>query len=134
MEEDTQSKQTENTGTQSIGWPALTIDWDLFGQCLENSDLSDDEIRETIQVYWSIVVGFVDLGLGIHPVQLATKTACEQNPQNGKLSPCDTISVVNCLHSPLSETKRQTALVEFAASATDDEVVKGKPQKEGATE
>lgn len=61
----------------------LFIDWDLYGQYLQEADCSDAEKRELILVLWSIAVSFVDLGLGIHPVQLAadaaSKPACGQN-------------------------------------------------------
>jgi hypothetical protein len=50
-------------------YPALTIDWNLYAQHLKNSDLTDDEKREFIQTLWDIVVSFVDLGFGVHPVQ-----------------------------------------------------------------
>jgi len=93
--------------------PTLTIDWDLYGQYLEDSDLSDAEKREFIEVLWSIVVSFVDLGIGIHPAQLATKDACEQNAQKGKSGTPDSASVVNCLHTP----SLQASLKDFTVSA-----------------
>ncbi|SNZ07422.1 hypothetical protein [Cohaesibacter gelatinilyticus] len=49
--------------------PSLTIDWDTYGELLENSDLSDEQKHEFIQTLWSIVVSFVDLGFGTHPLQ-----------------------------------------------------------------
>ncbi|MCV6576552.1 MAG: hypothetical protein OIF58_12515 [Cohaesibacter sp.] len=49
--------------------PSLSIDWDTYGELLEDSDLSDDQKREFIQVLWSITVSFVDLGFGVHPLQ-----------------------------------------------------------------
>lgn len=54
--------------------PALFIDWDLYGQYLEDSDMSDDQKREFLETLWSIMVSFVDLGFGLHP----TQQACEQ--------------------------------------------------------
>lgn len=58
-------------------YPTLSIDWDLYGEYLEGSDLSDDEKREFIQILWDIMVSFVDLGFGIESVQCA-----EQDKQN----------------------------------------------------
>lgn len=61
------------TGTPSTseldkdGAPTLSIDWDLYEQYLEESDLSDEDKREFIETLWSIVVSFVDLGFGIGP-------------------------------------------------------------------
>lgn len=91
----------------------LTIDWDLYGQYLEDSDLRNAEKREFIEVLWSIVVSFVDLGIGIHPAQLATKDACEQNAQNGKSGTPVSASVVNCLHT----SGLQASLKDFTVSA-----------------
>lgn len=52
-------------------YPTLNIDWDLYGEYLEESDMSDDEKRELIETLWNIVVSFVDLGFGIESVQRA---------------------------------------------------------------
>ncbi len=60
---------------QGAPWPVLTIDYELYGRYLENSDLSDEQIREFINILWSISVSWVDLARGIHP----TQQACEQN-------------------------------------------------------
>ena len=125
MTHHTQNQQSENTGSPTTGWPGLAIDWDLFGQCLEDSDLTDEEIRETIEAYWFVAVSFVDLGLGIHPAQLATKSACEQN--DSLVTP-ESACVVDCLDTP----NLQTPLAEFTASAHGDAKVRTgrKPQKE----
>lgn len=55
--------------------PSLTIDWELYASYLDESDLTDDQKKEFIETLWSIVVAFVDLGFGVHPIQ----QACEQN-------------------------------------------------------
>lgn len=65
---DTECQDTKPT------YPTLNIDWDLFGSMLEDSDLSEGEQREMIEVLANIVFAFVDLGFGIHP----TQQACEQ--------------------------------------------------------
>jgi hypothetical protein len=49
--------------------PGLEVDWELYGQYLEASDLSEADKREFIETLWSIVVSFVDLGFGLHPTQ-----------------------------------------------------------------
>lgn len=69
----TQAPETPDTECQDTqpNYPTLTIDWDLYGEYLEESDLSDDEKRELIQTVWNIVVSFVDLGFGIESVQCA---------------------------------------------------------------
>lgn len=51
--------------------PRLNIDWDAYLPFFENEDISDADKHEMIEALWSIVVSFVDLGFGIHPVQQA---------------------------------------------------------------
>ena len=36
---------------------------------LEASDLTDTQKQEFVETLWSIIVTFVDLGFGLHPVQ-----------------------------------------------------------------
>lgn len=55
-------------------WPALTIDYELYERMLDESDVSDEEKRAFIEVWWNLIVNFVDLGFGVHPLQ----QACEQ--------------------------------------------------------
>ena len=128
MKNEPQTEQSKTTGPPAHGWPALTIDWDLLGQCLEDSDLTDDEIQETIEAYWAIAVCMVDLSLGIHPAQMATKSACEQNRQNGNSNPDELPDLVNCLNMPSPQKGLQTSLqssfksslADFAACAHND--------------
>ena len=54
---------------ERTGPPTLTIDWDLYGGYLADSDLSDAQKRDLIETLWSLVVACVDLGFGIHPLQ-----------------------------------------------------------------
>lgn len=51
--------------------PTLTIDWDAYLPFFEDAEISEQQKRELIEALWSIVVSFVDLGFGIHPVQQA---------------------------------------------------------------
>ena len=52
--------------------PSLTIDYDLYQHYLDDSDLTDEQKREFLDVLWSIIVSFVDLGFGVHPLQQTT--------------------------------------------------------------
>lgn len=60
-------------------FPPLKIDWDLYAAMLDESDLTEDEKKEFIETLWSIVVAFVDLGFGIHPVQQADHKSSGQD-------------------------------------------------------
>mgnify|MGYP000577862330 CR=1 FL=1 len=42
----------------------------IIKQMLESEDISDEEAQAFLEALWSIIVGFVDLGFGIHPLQL----------------------------------------------------------------
>jgi hypothetical protein len=58
--------------------PVLTIDYALYEQYLEGADLSDDQKQEFLDALWSIIVGFVDLGFGVHPLQQIPSNTCGQ--------------------------------------------------------
>ena len=58
--------------------PRLSIDYTLYQTYLEQSDLTDEQKRAFLDSLWSIIVSFVDLGFGIHPLQQVDET-CEQN-------------------------------------------------------
>lgn len=71
--------------------PSLSIDWDLYGSMLEDSDLDEDQKRELIESLWSIVVTFVDLGFGIHPIQ----QVCGEDDENLAKAIADMVSLPN---------------------------------------
>jgi hypothetical protein len=70
--------------------PSLTIDWDAYLPFFEDEDISEEDKNALIEALWSIVVSFVDLGFGVHPVQ----QACGKN--NDPLSdvPPDLLSLL----------------------------------------
>lgn len=76
----TQESPPDDDISSSPSYPTLTIDWDLYGEYLQETDLTEDEQREFIETLWNIVVAFVDLGFGIHP----TQQACEQQTDLSK--------------------------------------------------
>jgi len=90
--------------------PSLSIDWDLYGTYLEDSDLSDEQKREFIETLWSIVVSFVDLGFGIHPLQQALPDGCEQLSDLSEILASDLGNVVGSTH--------QFSKIEFVKAAT----------------
>lgn len=68
--------------------PALSIDWARYEKMLEGSDLSEVQKREFLQALWNIIVAFVDLGFGIHPLQ----QVCEQNGKSPLIDVADVLS------------------------------------------
>ena len=67
--------------------PTLAIDWDVYAQYLEDAELSDAQKRELLETLWSIIVSFVDLGFGLHPIQ----QACEQPLDLSQLESSDVL-------------------------------------------
>ena len=55
----------------------LSLDTALFQHHLDRSGMSEAEMTEYLQMLWSFIVQFVDLGYGIHPVQ----QSCGKLPQ-----------------------------------------------------
>lgn len=75
--------------------PSLQVDWEVYAQMLEASDWSDAQKREFIETIWSLVMTFVDLGYGVHPVQ----QAC------GESNSLDEIIKADMLSLPQSKSK-----------------------------
>lgn len=81
-------------------WPALTIDYALYEQYLEDSDLTDEQKREFIETLWNIIVAFVDLGFNVHPLQQALSNGCGQNQILTDLLLPESDVVVKCEINP----------------------------------
>ena len=71
--------------------PRLTIDWDAYLLFFESEDISEEQKREMIEALWTIMVSFVDLGFGIHPVQ----QVCGQDVSLSELPAADVINSNN---------------------------------------
>ncbi|MFN3171255.1 MAG: hypothetical protein ACE37E_11240 [Hyphomicrobiales bacterium] len=72
-------------------YPALEIDYELYMRMLEDSEWNDEQKREFIETMWSIIVSFVDLGFGVHPVQQA-QDACAQIEDRSGVGADDLVS------------------------------------------
>ena len=55
--------------------PALTVDWARYAAMIDDPEISAADKQQFLETLWSIMVAFVDLGFGIHPLQ----QACEQD-------------------------------------------------------
>ena len=49
--------------------PIVTVDVEKYQFMLDGSGLNDEEKQVFLQSLWSIIVTFVDLGFGVHPLQ-----------------------------------------------------------------
>jgi len=64
--------------------PALSIDWELYGHYLDDSDLSEADKRACIVALWSIMVSFVDMGFRFAPVPDICEQFLSTNNADGK--------------------------------------------------
>ena len=47
----------------------VTVDIDKYQEYLDGSGMSAEEKEEFLKAVWSVVMVFVDLGFGVHPLQ-----------------------------------------------------------------
>ncbi len=64
----------------------LTLDIDYYQGFLDDMDIPADKKRELVETLWGIVVNFVDMGFGVHPVQLASADK-PKRPNNKQQDP-----------------------------------------------
>ncbi len=87
--------------------PRLTIDWDAYLPFFEDEDISDEDKRKLIEALWSIMVSFVDLGFGVHPVQ----QACGKDVSLAEMPAVDVLNLPNTKtvfeHAAAAETDAQ---------------------------
>ena len=57
--------------------PSLTVDVEKYQAYLDGTDMTEEQKEEFLQALWSIIVSFVELGFGVHPVQAAGEQAAE---------------------------------------------------------
>lgn len=61
--------QSNNNDDSKTVHRALHLDVDYYQAFLDDVDIPDDQKRELIAICWNIVVQFIDLRFGIHPLQ-----------------------------------------------------------------
>lgn len=77
--------------------PVIALDVDKYQAWLDGSGLSAAEKEEFLQAMWSIIVSFMELGFGVHPLQEVCgkdfeRAAQEPNPASGHVEsddPCN---------------------------------------------
>lgn len=57
--------------------PIVTVDIEKYQSYLDDPSLSVEQKEEFLQALWSIIVTFVELGFGVHPLQ----EVCGQNSE-----------------------------------------------------
>lgn len=64
-------KRFSNAANEAPEGHVVRIDVEKYQHMLDDSGMSDAQKRETLEALWSLIVVFVDLGFGVHPVQKA---------------------------------------------------------------
>lgn len=69
----------------SASKPSFGIDVDYYQGIIDDPDIPEERKRELIEVIGAIVMNFIDMGFGVHPVQLARlEKDQQQTPQENK--------------------------------------------------
>jgi len=71
----------------------IKIDVKRFEPYLDDPDFTQAEREELLETIFAIVLGFVDLGFGIHPVQ----QACEQNDIYSEIATLDLMDLLESM-------------------------------------
>jgi len=61
--------------------PSVGVDVEKYKALLDDPALSEAEKENFLQALWSVVVTFVDLGFGVHPLQLVREPEDEPFPE-----------------------------------------------------
>lgn len=62
---------------------SVEIDVEKYQAYLDDPDLSDEERKQLVHLIWQIMMAFVDLGFGVHPVQQACGKTTENTDNAG---------------------------------------------------
>ncbi len=71
----------------------IKIDVKRFEPYFDDPDLTQAEREELLETIFAIVLGFVDLGFGIHPIQ----QACEQNDIYSEIATLDLMDLLESM-------------------------------------
>ena len=80
--------------------PVIAVDYEKYLHFFEHADMSEQDKIIFLQTLYDVLLNFVDLGFGVHPVQLAQK-ACGQVEKNPPKSALTASDEVKCNHSPI---------------------------------
>ncbi len=77
--------------------PTLTLDVELFQHMLEDTSLTDAEKQAFLETLWTIIVEFVQLGWGVHPLQKLQENSGEsaETQQDSLLLNADMLTSLN---------------------------------------
>lgn len=61
----------------------LEIDMERYTAMLDDPAMSEEHKKQVIEALWTIVVSFVELGYGVHPVQQACGKLAKKDNESG---------------------------------------------------
>lgn len=82
--------------------PRIELDLQKYEALLDDENLSEVEKRELVQTLWNVIVEFVSLGFGVHPLQQATP-ACGQVQNHAPKRPMEPTSEIYLDHTLVGE-------------------------------
>lgn len=87
------NNSNRESGGEENSHGVITVDYERYAHFLEDSDLTEEQKREFLQTLWNIIVNFVDLGFGVHPLQQAEKPCgkLKENSSEATLTAHDAI-------------------------------------------
>ena len=59
----------EARNRQQLSRKRLEIDLESYQTYIDDNDFSDEQKSDFVNALWTVIVAFVDLGYGLHPVQ-----------------------------------------------------------------
>ena len=74
--------------------PTLTVDIERYQAFLDGADMTEAQKAEFLQALWSIIVSFVELGFGVHPLQVVCGKDAEIGAESTKCG-SDGVSLTN---------------------------------------
>ena len=88
----------------------LEIDVEKYQALLDDPSLTEDQKRQLIEALWSIIVAFVDLGFGVHPMQqVIERQGCGQNAKNESHGANQDQNRVEYVSDPITEAFNKAA-------------------------
>ncbi len=101
---------------RSAARPVITVNYEKYAHFLEDIDWSEEQKAEWLQALWNIIVEFVSLGWGVHPLQQA-QDSCGKLKENGLIPPLTAADRVLLNKEILTENFEYVSGLETGAGA-----------------
>lgn len=86
----------------------LEVDVEAYRHFLEDAGLSPEQEREVIEALWSVIVGFVELGFGVHPAQLVAEDKLKKTNETTPHVRTDRVQYEHSTQENATETQRES--------------------------